>query len=147
VRRFLFDTGVFVYALGGEHSYRDPCRAILREVQSRRLGAEASIELVHEFAYVRLRRVGSRADRADATRAVRAIARSLSLHTVELGDLERALDLWSEHERLDVRDAIFAAQALNRGIEVILSPDRDFDGIPGLQRIDPADAEAVATLR
>jgi uncharacterized protein len=144
VRRFLFDTGVFVYALGGEHRYREPCRAILREVQSRRLAAEASVELIHEFAYVRMRRV---ADRADVALAARAISRSLSLHTVERGDMERALDLWSEHEQLDVRDAIFAAQALNRGIEAILSPDSDFDGIPGLRRIDPADAQAVATLR
>jgi predicted nucleic acid-binding protein len=144
VRRFLFDTGVFVYALGGEHRYRDPCRAILHEVQGRRLAAEASTELIHEFAYVRLRRAG---DRAEAARSARAIGRSLSLHAVEPRDMERALDLWSEHEQLDVRDAIFAAQALNRGIEAILSPDRDFDGIPGLQRIDPVDAEAVATLR
>jgi uncharacterized protein len=46
-----------------------------------------------------------------------------------------------------MRDAIFAAQALNRGIDAILSPDRGFDSIPGLERIDPADAEAVATLK
>jgi predicted nucleic acid-binding protein len=61
--------------------------------------------------------------------------------------MERALDLWSEHERLDVRDAIFAAQALNRDMDAILSPDRDFDDISGLERIDPADTSAVATLR
>ena len=61
--------------------------------------------------------------------------------------MKRALDLWSEYERLDVRDAIFAAQALNRGIDAILSPDTDFDGIPDLARIDPADPAAIATLR
>ncbi len=145
MRRFLFDTGVFVYALGGEHAYREPCREILREVQRRRLGAEASVELIHEFVHVRRRR---RADsRAEVARAARAIALSMSLHTVESRDMERALDLWSEHDRLDVRDAIFAAQALNRKIDTILSPDTDFDGIPGLQRIDPADTDAVATLR
>jgi predicted nucleic acid-binding protein len=144
VRRFLFDTGVFVYALGGEHHYREPCRAILREVQDRRLAAEASVELIHEFAYVRLRRAGSRDEAAQAALAVR---HSLSLHTVEPRDMERALALWSGHEQLDMRDAIFAAQALNREIDAILSPDSDFDGIPGLQRIDPADAQAVATLR
>ena len=143
VRRFLFDTGVFVYALGGEHRYREPCRAILREVQSRRLGAEASIELIHEFAYVRRRREGSR---ADAARWAHAIGRSFSLHIVEPRDMDRALDLWCEHERLDMRDAIFAAQALNRDIDAILSPDRGFDGIPGLQRIDPTDTTAVASL-
>jgi predicted nucleic acid-binding protein len=143
-RRFLFDTGVFVYALGTPHHYRDPCRLILREVQDSRLAAEASVELIHEFAYVRLRQVGSR---ADAVRSAHTIRRSLSLHVVEPYDMERALDLWSEHERLDVRDAIFAAQALNRDIDAILSPDRDFDEISGLERIDPADTSAVATLR
>ncbi|HTA12073.1 MAG TPA: type II toxin-antitoxin system VapC family toxin [Solirubrobacteraceae bacterium] len=144
MRRFLFDTGVFIYALGGDHPYRDPCRQVLREVQERRLGAEASVELIHEFAYVRLRQVGNR---AAAARSARSIMRSCSLHVVEPNDMERAVDLWREYARLDVRDAIFAAQALNRGIDAILSPDRDFDGIQGLQRIDPADATAVASLR
>jgi predicted nucleic acid-binding protein len=143
-RRFLFDTGVFVYALGAPHPYRDPCRLILREVQDNRLAAEASVELIHEFAYVRLRQVGSR---AEATRSAHTIRRSVSLHVVEPEDMERALDLWSEHERLDVRDAIFAAQALNRDMDAILSPDRDFDDVSGLERIDPADTSAVATLR
>lgn len=143
MRRFLFDTGVFIYALGREHPYREPCRAILREVQERRLAAEASVELIHELAYVRLRQVGRR---TDAARSAHAVRRSFALHTVEPNDMKRALDLWSEHERLDVRDAIFAAQALNRGIDAILSPDTDFDGISGLERIDPADANAIATL-
>jgi uncharacterized protein len=144
VRRFLFDTGVFLYALGGEHLYREPCQAILREIRGGRLAGEASAELVHEFAYVRQRRVRARADAAHWARRVK---RSCPLHPVGLADIERALDLWCDHERLDIRDAIFAAQALNRDIDAILSPDRDFDGIPGLERIDPADTEAVARLR
>jgi predicted nucleic acid-binding protein len=144
VRRFLFDTGIFIYALGGEHRYREPCRTILREVRGKRLAAEASVELIHEFAYVRLRQVGSR---DDAARSAHAIERSFSLHTVEPPDMERALDLWSAYKRLDVRDAIFAAQALNRGIDAILSPDRGFDEVSGLERIDPADSATVASLR
>lgn len=143
MRRFLYDTGVFIYALGGEHRYRDPCRAILDIGERGRLAAEASVELVHEFAYVR-RRQG--VTRANAAESARAIADACPLHPVGRTDMELALDLWSEHEPLDMRDAIFAAQALNRDIDAILSPDRGFDGIPGLQRIDPADTAAVATL-
>jgi uncharacterized protein len=143
VRRFLYDTGVFIYALGGEHHYRDPCRAILDNGERGRLAAEASVELVHEFAYVRARHGVTRAEAAESARA---IADACPLHPVGSADIERALELWCEHERLDMRDAIFAAQALNRDIDAILSPDRDFDGIAGLTRIDPADAEAVATL-
>lgn len=144
MRRFLFDTGVFIYALGAAHPYREPCRVILREVQDSKFAAEASTELIHEFAYVRLRQVGSR---SDAVRSAHTVRRSCSLHVVEPRDIARALDLWGEYERLDMRDAIFVAQALNREIDAILSPDRDFDGVPGLERIDPADASAVATLR
>lgn len=143
MRRFLFDTGVFVYALGGDHPYREPCRAIMADGRRGLLAAEASVELIHEFAYVRLRKGVTRQVAAQDARDIAATSR---LHSVELRDIERALDLWREHQRLDMRDAIFAAQALNRGIDAILSPDRGFDGIPGLQRIDPADAEAVASL-
>jgi uncharacterized protein len=143
VRRFLYDTAVFVYALGSEHRYREPCRSILREAQHGALDGEASLELVHEFAYVRLRQSG---DRRDAAHWARTVARVCRMHAVEQPDVDRALTLWCEHERLAVRDAIFAATALNRGIDAILSPDRDFDDIPGLRRIDPADATALATL-
>ena len=65
MRRFLFDTSVFLYALGGEHHYREPCRAILREMREGLLTGEASVELVHEFAYVRCRRTGTRVDAAE----------------------------------------------------------------------------------
>lgn len=143
MRRFLYDTAVFVYALGSEHPYREPCRSILREAQRGTLDGEASLELVHEFAYVRLRQSG---DRGDAARWARTVAHVCRMHAVEQADIDRALILWCEHERLAVRDAIFAATALNRGIDAILSPDQDFDDIPGLQRIDPADAKAIVTL-
>jgi predicted nucleic acid-binding protein len=144
VRRFLFDTSVFIHALGGEHLYREPCRAILLEMRGGRLAGEASMELIHEFAYVRCRQ---RVTRLAAAESARDVAGMCPLHTVGADDIKRALDLWCEHERLDMRDAIFAAQALNRDIDAILSPDTDFDGIPGLTRIDPADPDAVATLR
>ncbi len=44
------------------------------------------------------------------------------------------------------REASFAAVALRRGIEVILSADRAFDEVPGLERIDPSDDAAVEAL-
>lgn len=144
MRRFLFDTSVFLYALGGEHRYREPCRAVMDDGAQGLLSPEASVELIHEFAYVRCRRGISRTTASEDALDIAATSR---LHTVTPSDIERALELWREHERLDMRDAIFAAQALNRGIDAILSPDRGFDGIPGLERIDPADAEAVATLK
>lgn len=143
MRRFLFDTSVFVYALGREHPYRDPCRAIMRKGERGLIAGEASIELIHEFVHVRARRGVARATAVGDARDIGSTSR---LHPVDRADIERALQLWCEHQRLDMRDAIFAAQALNRGIDAILSADRGFDGIHGLERIDPADVEAVASL-
>lgn len=57
-----------------------------------------------------------------------------------------ALDLLVDHGRLRTADAVTAATALNRGIPAVLSADRDFDGIAGVERVDPADEHAVAVL-
>jgi hypothetical protein len=46
-----------------------------------------------------------------------------------------------------MHDAISTAQALSIwDIDAILSPDQGFDGVVGLECIDPTDAEAVASL-
>jgi hypothetical protein len=65
---------------------------------------------------------------------------------VQATDVGLALSLFETHERLSVRDATLAAVALNRGVEIVLSADRDFDGVPGIERVDPRDAVAVASL-
>lgn len=141
--RFLYDTAVFLYALGGEHPYRDPCRAILDRATRGELEGEASADLIQEIVHHRFRRTG---DRRRAVRNARDIAELCELHPARPEDVLRGLDLYEEHERLSARDAVFAALALNRGLDAILSPDRGFDGLPALNRVDPVDDRAVAAL-
>ena len=54
--------------------------------------------------------------------------------------MRRVPDLVRRHPGLDARDVVHVATCQESGIEVIISPDRGFDQIPGLHRIDPADA-------
>jgi len=68
------------------------------------------------------------------------------VHEVTREDALQGLDLFRAHEGLDARDAVFAAVALRRGIEAILTSDRAFDAIPGLERVDPADVASVSAL-
>jgi predicted nucleic acid-binding protein len=143
VRRFLYDTNVFVYALGGPSPYREPCRAIVEHAAAGRLDGEASVDLVQEFLHQRMRQVGDRALAVAAARRIPALCR---LHDVRGSDLTLALWLFETHERITARDATFAAVALNRGLGAILSADQDFDEVPGLERIDPRDAARVAAL-
>ena len=42
---------------------------------------------------------------------------------------------------LDAADACHAATALHREIPVLVSPDRGFDTVEGLRRLDPVEAQ------
>ena len=143
MRRFLFDTTVFVYARGRPHRYREPCSAIVAEQVAGRLAGEAATGLIREYAHRRYRQTG---DRWDAVQMARDIAAMCPLHPASEADVLRALELFERHEGLGTTDAVFAAVALNRGIDAILTSDRGFDGIGGLERVDPLDADAVAAL-
>jgi predicted nucleic acid-binding protein len=143
VRRFLYDTSIFVYALGGEHSYKEPCREIVRRAAVGDLQGEASADLLQELLHQRIRRTG---DRVSAAKTVRNVAKLVWWHPLEPNDVQRGIDLFETHADLDARDAVFAALALNRGIDAILATDRAFDEIGGLERIDPTDERGVAAL-
>lgn len=140
MRRFLVDTAVFVYALGGEHRYRQPCRRLVDLMAAGALRGEASVELIQEFAHVRARRGG---DRSAAARDARDVAGLCTFHEVTRSDLLLALSLFRSLPRLEMRDAIHAATALERGVFTIVSSDRAFDDVAGIERLDPIRAEAV----
>ncbi len=143
VRRFLYDTSIFVYALGSDHPYREPCREIVRRAAAGHLQGEASADLLQELVHQRARRTG---DRRGAVEAARRVAKLAWWHPLEPKDVQRGIDLFERNRELDVRDAVFAALAINRGIDAILTTDRAFDEIDDLERIDPTDARTVATL-
>ena len=143
MRRFLYDTSIFVYALGADHPYREPCREIVRRAAAGELQGEASADLLQELVHQRARRTG---DRHGAAKAVRNVAKLAWWHPLELSDVQRGVDLFEAHGDLGARDAVFAAVALNRGIDAVLATDRAFDQVSGLERIDPADQRAIASL-
>lgn len=140
--RLLFDTAVFVYAVGAQHPYRTACRELVAALADQRLDGEASVELVQELVHQRARRTG---DRAEAVQVGRNAAALCTLHDVTTADLRRALWLFGAHAGLQARDAVHAATALERGIPAIVSPDRAFDDVVGLARLGPRDVARLLT--
>ncbi|PJJ77808.1 hypothetical protein CLV28_1034 [Sediminihabitans luteus] len=134
--RTLVDTAVFAYALGGAHEQRDACRAVIAAAERGVVELHASIELVQELVHHRMRRT----NRADAVRQAQLAAAVCVLHPFDRAVLDRSLALVAR-TTLGGRDAVHAATGLLLGISVILSPDRDYDGVPGLRRVDPVDLE------
>ena len=135
--RVLLDTAVFVYAVGEPHRYRDACVRLLEPDTLDRCGGEASVQAIQELLHQRARRTG---DRDGAAEVASAMAQLCPLHDLTPDDLRTGLDLYRQVPRLSGRDALHAATAINRGINTIVSPDPDFDGIAQLSRLDPVDA-------
>jgi predicted nucleic acid-binding protein len=143
VKRVLVDTNVILYALGGPHPYAEPCRRIVALAGDGSIDMEAPVDLVQEILHHRARRLGDRRQAATEAMAAAALCR---LHPVEPQDSSAAAELFAASDRLSARDAVFAAIAARHGLDAILSADSDFDGVPGLRRLDPADPTVVADL-
>lgn len=143
--RVYLDTNVFVYALGREHRYREPCRDIVERLRDGQIRGEISVQVVQEFAYVRGRR--SAGGYAEAARLARQLTRLAgAVHAVEPADLSDSLSVLEAHRSVRPNDALHASVALNRGLKTIVTADRHFDRIAGIERIDPLDSAAVAGL-
>lgn len=129
----LVDASILAYALGSSDPRREPCRRFLGEATAGTGRAYASVEMFQEVVHHRLRVSG---DRIASARDVRE---SIPLFiTLNFDDeiLEIALDL-IQATNVRGRDAVHAATALAYGIRTIASTDTAFDGIPGIQRLDP----------
>jgi predicted nucleic acid-binding protein len=133
---FLVDTAVFAYALGGDHPMKRACGRAIAAAGDGHIELHASTELIQELVFHRMRKT----DRPTAVRQARDVATVCVLHDFDEAVLYRALELIAMSESMGGRDAVHAATALHHGLPLILSPDRDFDAVVGLRRIDPADA-------
>ena len=143
----LIDSNVFMYAAGGEHTCREPCRRIVRALGSGNgsvSGWTAAIdtETYQEIAY-RYASIG----KAGAGRRIQRAIRSLPVRVlgVDLETLDRFVDLQETYEaamqagKVSVRDLLHVAAMLRHGVGAIVTADRDFDRIEEIQRVDPAD--------
>lgn len=135
-QRYFVDTNVFLYARGGQHRYREPCRDLLAAVADARVRLVASVELIQEFAHVLLRRG---LDRAHALSEASDVRRVCTIQSFDGAILTAACDLLRQYPSLGARDAVHAATAIASGLPAIVITDRAFEGLADLERLDPVD--------
>jgi predicted nucleic acid-binding protein len=133
---FFIDTAVIMYAAGGEHPLREPSRRILSRIGNGELDGVISVEVIqeilHRFVSVRRTDVGE----AQATEALDFFAPVLPItHAL----MRRVPDLARRYPSLDARDLVHVATCIHEGITEIISPDRAFDHVAEVRRIDPTD--------
>lgn len=129
---FFLDSSVVALALGGEGAQRQNCRTLLMATTGE-VKLHGCVELVQEVLFHRLRR----GQRQAAVVQAHQLIESLSLHDFTTAVLVRSVRL-TETTAIGGRDAVHAACALEAGFDQIVSVDRDFEGVPGLRRLTPA---------
>jgi uncharacterized protein len=133
------DTAIVMYADGADHPLREPSRRIITLVRDGELDGVISVEVIQEITH-RFRRT----DRPDigirmARSALDAFAPVLPItHAL----IRRVPELAQRYPALAARDLIHVATCIHEGISEIVSPDRGFDQVAELRRIDPNDFAA-----
>ena len=133
MRRAFIDSNIPIYALGADSPHREACLEILRQAARGKLELHASVELVQEVLFHRMRRT----DAASALSQARMVMAACVLHDFDQDVLGDALAM-VERDALRGRDAVHAATALRAGFAEFVTIDSDFDAVSGLVRVDPS---------
>lgn len=137
------DTTVLVYAIGVDHTLRDPCRALISAIGDGSLTATTTLEVIQELTHVRSRRRG-RDDGASVGRTYAALlAPILVLDEI---DLDAGLDLFARHDPIGAFDAVLAAATIRRGAALV-SADHGFAAVEGLTLHHPAAPDFLEHLQ
>jgi len=121
-----------MYLVGAEHPHKVDARRLLERAvaEKRRLITDAEVlqEILHRFVAI---------DRRDAIQPCFEVLLEVvdEVLPVDLEIVEGARDIVIGHPDLTARDAVHLAIMRVHGIEQILTFDRHFDGLPGIQRM------------
>lgn len=123
------DSAVLLLALGGEHPQREACRELLAAAAARSAEIHMSVEAGQEILFHRMRMVG----RHRALAEFELVDRLVTWHDFTAEVLRRSAGLVEDCD-IRGREEIHAATALVAGFTEFVSPDPDFDVVPGLER-------------
>lgn len=121
-----------MYLVGSPHPNKDAARRLLELAISRgeRLVTDAEVfqEILHRYGAI---------NRRDAIQPAFAALLGIvdEVFAIELRDVERSRDVFLGSPSLSARDALHVALMERHGIPRILSFDRGFDSVPGLERL------------
>ncbi|MDR1790138.1 MAG: type II toxin-antitoxin system VapC family toxin [Propionibacteriaceae bacterium] len=131
-KRVLIDTAIPLFAVGGAAAERAECQQVLQQIAENQLDAYASVEMIQEAVFHRMR-VG---ERAAAVQFGRDLAELITILDFDKKVLTKALELM-ETCSIRGRDAVHAATAFVNGIDTIISTDPAYATVPGLALAHP----------
>jgi hypothetical protein len=131
------DTTIFMYAMGADSRFKDPCARILRAGAADRAVLVTSAGTLQEVLH-RYRSIGRHTEIRTAFEAISAAVQRILPVTFE--DVEEARRLGERAGAgpvVSARDLVHAAVARRQGLREILTVDAGFASIPGVLIVDP----------
>lgn len=129
------DAYVPIYAAGRDHPYKEPCARILNMAadnpEAFATNAEVLQELLHRYVATERWTLGRE--------VVSSFAELMSgrIEPINPQDVLLAAELANEHRGVSARDLVHAAVMRRLDLSRIISADRDFDRVAGIERLDP----------
>ncbi|MBN1629573.1 MAG: type II toxin-antitoxin system VapC family toxin [Thermoleophilia bacterium] len=137
------DTTIFMYAMGSESRFKEPCARILRAGAADEVALVTSAETLQEVLH-RYRSIGRQGDIQPTFEAIAAAVQRVLPVTFEDVDEARRLGARTPAAaRASARALVHAAVARRQGLREILTVDAGFVSIPGVVVVDPLEWVAV----
>lgn len=128
------DTAVIMYAAGSEHPLRESCARIIAGIGDGTLDAVTSAEVIQEILH---RQLAVRHLDVAYAQALESLDLFAPVIPITHALMRRVPDLARRYPSLSARDLIHVATCSHEGIADIVSPDRGFDRVAEVRRIDP----------
>ena len=126
------DSNIPMYLVSASHQHKVDAQRLVERVivRNERLVTDAEVlqEILHRYVAI---------ERRDAIQPAFDVVLGIvdEVFPIELEDVERAKTTVMNRAAVSARDAVHVAVMERRGITRILSFDRGFDRVPGIQRI------------
>ncbi len=127
------DSNVFFYAKIMDAEYGASCAEIIRKVQDGNIVAATSALVTLEVANA-LQKFGLANEVRDTIDSIFSLR--IQVFDVERSDVRNAVVMF-HHHRISPYDCVHVSVMRHAGIRIIVSADKDFDKIPGVERRDP----------
>lgn len=132
------DANIFIrYLTQDDRAKAAASYALFQQVRDRQEELFTSEAIVAEVTYVLSSVKHYALPHADIAARLRPVLRLRGLKLPNKRTVMHALALYEAHQNLDFEDALAVAHMHRAGLGVIVSYDRDFDGMPGIRRDEP----------
>ena len=126
------DANVFIFAAANVDKKGEDCRTIMQKIKDGTINEAYTSTLTFDEIFWIVKKIKGKEKALDAAKNVLELE-NLNFIPAGLGVIWKAHELLKKYD-INPRDAIHAASAISKNLNIILSDDKDFDKLTELKR-------------